>query len=88
MELAGDIVAGRLRRVELTRGGSARLATATEGLRSAVARLAETSAPAELTAVERLLDELAAGLAALSGEPAAATTAQEDALDPVWRRWA
>jgi DNA-binding MarR family transcriptional regulator len=76
----------RLRRVELTRGGTARLATATEGLRSAVARLAETSAPAELTALERLLDELAAGLAAQADEPR-----QPDrnvALDPVWRRWA
>jgi MarR family transcriptional regulator for hemolysin len=80
---AGD---RRLRRVELTAAGAARLARARTGLDAAVARISDAP-PASLTALERALDDLAATLESLPGERGAATTAYADALDPVWRRW-
>ncbi len=78
----------RLRRVELTSAGRARLGDATSGLERAIARLAGAREPAALAATERLLDDLSADLEALAAEPRAATAAHAAELDPVWRRWA
>ncbi len=75
----------RLRRVELTGTGRARLSDATGGLQRAIARLAETHDAAALAAA---LDALSAELAALIAEPRAVAAAHDDGLDPVWRRWA
>jgi DNA-binding MarR family transcriptional regulator len=72
----------RLRRVELTRDGRARLARARSGLDAAVERTIET--PDTLVPA---LDELTAAIGALAGE-AAAPSARETRLDPVWQRWA
>ena len=77
----------RLRRVELTRGGTARLAHARSGLGTTVDRLAESRALEDLAALERLLSELTAQLEALAEEPRVAQPS-DAALDPVWRRWA
>jgi DNA-binding MarR family transcriptional regulator len=71
----------RLRRVELTEPGAARLARARSALEAAVEQL--TEAP---PALERTLDELTSGLDALR-EGDAATAAYDETLDPVWRRW-
>jgi DNA-binding MarR family transcriptional regulator len=78
----------RLRRVELTGAGRAKLGDATRGLEGALGRLADQRDPATLIAVERLLDDLAADLGALTAEPPAAAPAHDPELDPVWRRWA
>jgi DNA-binding MarR family transcriptional regulator len=72
----------RLRRVELTRGGSASLARARGGLDAAIERVREADPLADA------LDELTAAIDALAGEPPAARSAHEARLDPVWRRWA
>jgi DNA-binding MarR family transcriptional regulator len=76
----------RLRRVELTAAGTARLAQARTGLDAAVARISDAP-PASLSALERALDDLAATLDAFPGERDAATPAYDETLDPVWRRW-
>ena len=78
----------RLRRVELTSAGRAVLDDATRGLQAALGRLADQRDATTLTAVERLLEELAAELDALATEPRATTPAHDAELDPVWRRWA
>jgi DNA-binding MarR family transcriptional regulator len=78
----------RLRRVELTSAGRAMLDDATRGLQGALGRLTDQRDAATLTAVERLLEELAAELDALATEPRTATPAHDAELDPVWRRWA
>jgi DNA-binding MarR family transcriptional regulator len=78
----------RLRRVELTSTGRARLSDATRGLQDAIARLAETHDAASLAAVQRVLDDLSAALGALTAEPRAAASAHDAEVDPVWRLWA
>jgi DNA-binding MarR family transcriptional regulator len=78
----------RLRRVELTSNGRARLSDATRGLDAAIARLAGAREPAALAAAERLLDDLSAELEALAAEPRGANANHHAELDPVWRRWA
>ncbi len=74
----------RLRRVELTSTGRARLGDATRGLRDALARLAETHDAASLAAA---LGDLSTQLGTLTAEPSVAP-AHAAELDPVWRRWA
>lgn len=76
----------RLRRVELTGTGRAQLEGAKRGVNDAIGRLAETHDA--LTTVERVLDDLAGELDALTAEPRTPAAAHDAELDPVWRRWA
>lgn len=78
----------RLRRVELTSSGRTRLSHATRGLDDALARLAQTREPGTLSAVRRLLDDVATELEAQTADARTAKPAHDAELDPVWRRWA
>src|SRR4051794_25787590 len=80
VERRADPADRRLRRVELTSTGRARLGDATRGLQGAVAQLVETHDAAALAAA---LDDLSGQLGALTADPRAAAPAHDTELDPV-----